>query len=375
MQLSLDAKLVTSSPHMTRARHSTRGIMLDVIVALVPAVLAAIFFFGHLVVVNLVVCCLSCVAFEYAYNLAYEKSRPSLDSWKKSSVHNLSCIVTATILALNLPAFTDVWGFHWRSDTVIYLSLDTILICMIASLFAIVVCKMLFGGLGRNFVNPAMAARVFLLVSITGAMMSLGTSPIFGADIGTNLSSGASWLGMTGDGVYNQALSGGNVFFDMFIGNTPSAAVGETSVIAIALGYLYLVFKKRIDWRSPLILIGSAAVFALLLGFGDSRINYDSASAVFGYMLAQVLSGGLVFAAVFMVTDYVDSPNTFLGGIVYFVSIAFFTVSIRIFSSWQEGVSFALLLGNILVPLIDRYIYPRPFGYVKKKKLANNNVD
>jgi electron transport complex protein RnfD len=343
--------------------------MLDVVIALIPVVMVAIFFFGYLVIVNLVVCVLACFASESLFGVIAHKGVPNKDDYK-SSVYNLSFAITGILLALNLPTVTDVWGWHIYSGGTIVLSLDTIIICIVVSIFSIVVCKMLFGGLGRNFANPAMAGRVFLLLAITSAMTATQTNPLFGADIGMHLSSGASWLGMSGDGVYNTALSEQHwILWDMLIGNTSSAAVGETSVVAIALGYTYLVVKKRIDWRVPLILIGATAVFALLLGIGDARVEYDSISVVFGYMVAHMLSGGLIFGAVFMATDYSTSPNSFWGNVVFVVGIAFFTVLIRLYANWYEGFSFGLLLCNVAVPMIDRYIYPRPFGYIKRPKV------
>jgi len=370
MQLTLDSKYVTSSPHIKKRNISTRAIMLDVIIALVPAFLAAIFFFGHMALLNVVYCVVFCVLAEYIYTLVYTKTKPSLKHFKSSSVKDLSCVVTGIVLGLNLPAVVDVWGVHVISKDVIYFSLDTLLACAAASIFAIVFCKMLFGGLGRNFANPAMVARVFLLLSFSGGLIMLYSQPLFGMEPAFHLDSGASWLGLTGDGVYNANLGNAKSLLNLFIGNTASSAVGETCKIAIILGYIYLSIRKRIDWRTPLILMAFVGVFAWLLGFGDSRINYTSVGYVWGYILSQILSGGVMFGAVFMATDYVASPNTFWGNVLYLAFIAFFTMLIRIFSAWHEGFSFALLLGNIITPLIDRFIYPKPFGYVKKAKVS-----
>ncbi|MCL1945359.1 MAG: RnfABCDGE type electron transport complex subunit D [Firmicutes bacterium] len=365
MQLSLDPQLIGSSPHIVKRDHSTKAIMLDVVIALIPVIVFSVFFFGYLVLVNIVVCILSCFLAELCFNLLNHRLRPEQASYSKSSVHNLSFLVTAILLALNLPVYTDIWGWSWHSDAMMYLSFDTIIICIVGSIFAIVVCKMLFGGLGQNFANPACTTRVFLLIAFTGSMMAHVPNLLFGANTGgLYLTTGASWLGMTGDSVYNTAMHG-RTFWNMFIGYTQSAAVGETSVFAIILGYGYLVFKKRIDWRLPLILIGATAIFAMLFGFVDNRVDYTDISVVFGYSLAQVMSGGLIFGAVFMATDYSTSPNSFCGNIIFVCCIAFFTIFIRTFSAWQEGFSFALLLGNVISPMIDRYVYPRKFGLVK----------
>lgn len=378
MSIIIDKKFVTSSPHNLKADNSTKNIMLHVLIALIPVIISAVFFFGHLVVVNLVICLGACYGAELAYNLVVLGRKPTKQDVAKSSTKNLSCFVTGALLALNLPRVVDVWGWHWSNGSTIILSLDTIIICILASIFAIAVVKMLFGGLGRNFANPAVATRVFLLLSVTGGIVVgsnaiFGTNPLFGANTGFDATSGASWLGTSGENSINSTLSG-MTFWNMFAGNVSAGAVGETSVLAIAIGYGYLVVKKIIDWRLPLILIGSVGLFALLFGLADNRLSLANdvqvGNVLLGYALAHILSGGLVFAAVFMATDYSTSPNSFWGNVVFCVGIALFTMVIRVYGQWPEGVSFAILLMNLCVPLIDRYIYPRPFGYAKRQKIA-----
>ncbi|MDR3021082.1 MAG: RnfABCDGE type electron transport complex subunit D [Clostridiales bacterium] len=366
MSIILNNPVVSVSPHVTQLNNTTSRVMIDVLISLLPVVLVSIFFFGYLVLVNLVVCCVACFWSEVIFNSVVHKQSPVWKNVKKSSVFSdHSFAVTACILALNLPTVINVWGWNIQDGDSILFSLDTVILCILMSVFAIVVVKMLFGGLGRNFANPAVTSRVFLLLAFTSGMIAVRTNPFFGLNLGLDASSGASWLGLVGEGTVLNSTTSPKVLFNMFLGNVSSAAVGETSVFAIAIGYVYLVFKKVIDWRLPLVLIGFTAIFALVFGLADSRIEYDSVSTVIGYTLAHLLSGGLVFGAVFMATDYSTSPNTFLGACIFALGIALFTVLIRIFAQWPEGFSFSLLLMNIATPMIDRYIYPKPFGYVR----------
>lgn len=328
--------------------------MADVLIALVPSVIAAVFFFGYHVVINIVVCTVSCWGFELLYGMAATKSW-NKDGFRNSSVWNLSCFVTAVLLALNLPATLDVWGMNVVSASGrVLFSFDTVLVCMLGSLVAIVLVKQLFGGIGRNFANPALTARVFLFLTFAA---SFAASQTIG--LGFQASTGATWLG--GD---KTATPG--VLYNLFIGNVGSAAVGETCVVAILLGYVYLSVRRTIDFRVPLMIVGWAALFALL--FDGLAKQHLTGSALFYNMLAHVMSGGLLFGAVFMATDYATSPNTFAGNCVFAFGIALFTMLIRTFAAYPEGMSFAVLIMNCVTPLIDRFIYPRPFGYVKPKK-------
>lgn len=356
-----DNYTVSASPHITKPYHTTRGIMFDVIIALTPCLLAAILFFGYHVAINLIVCLIGCVGSELLFNLIMSK-KWNKEGVKKSSITDLSAVVTAIILTLNLPAKIKVpaWdvnvyakGAEHVVDNILF-SFDTIVFCLIGSIFAIVVVKMLFGGIGKNFANPAAMGRIFLF-----AILPLAAVQTVGM-IGT-VSTGATWL--SGDKLTNVP----NLFLNMILGNTGSAAVGETCVIAILLGYLYLSIRKVIDWRVPLVLIGSAAVFALLF---DGAISMKlSGARLFNNMLAHVLSGGLLFGAVFMATDYSTSPNTFLGNVIFAVGIALLTMLIRVFASYPEGMSFAIVIMNIVSPLIDKYVVPKPFGYQKQKQV------
>lgn len=353
-----DNLTVSASPHITNPKNTTRRIMLDVLVALCPVVIAAVYFFGYAVVVNVVVAVAGCVGFELLYDTAVKKFRKGC--LKEASVRDCSAIVTGVILALNFPTFVkvDAWNFNFYTANLsepllsdMLFSFDAVILLLLASLFAMVVVKMLFGGIGKNFVNPAATGRIFIF-------MMVGLAAVQTVAPGLDASTGATWL----DG---RATADAPLLFNMFIGNTGSAAVGETSVIAILIGYLYLSIRKVIDFRLPLVIVGSAAVFALLFdGVIKSGLPFDR---MMTNMLAHVMSGGLLFGAVFMATDYATNPNTFAGQALFGVGIALITMLIRVFASAPEGMSFAIVIMNLVTPLIDRYIYPKPFGFVKKK--------
>ena len=356
---------VSASPHASKKR-STRSIMTDVLIALVPAFVAAVVFFGYHVVINAVVCMGSCFAFELLYTLIYKKDF-SRKAVKSSSCFDLSCLVTGLILALNMPRVTVVRGWNLNvysgavpegavaADYVVFGG-DTVILCVVASLVAIVLVKMLFGGIGKNFANPAATARVFLLLAFASGMSYTNT---VGAGHLLPASTGATWLS---SGAHTAS---GNSLLNMFIGNRGAAAVGETSMIAIILGYVYLCARKVIDFRVPLIIIGCTAVFALLFdGAGHGLKGAD----LFTNMLAHVMSGGIAFGAVFMATDYSTSPNTFWGSALFGFGIALFAMLIRVFGIYAEGMSFSILVMNITVPLIDKFILPRPFGYVRTRE-------
>ena len=339
--------IVSTSPHIKAKRNTTRSIMFEVLIALLPLVVAGVIFFGYHVLINVAVCCVSCFGFE----LLYEKLVKGKDfTFKKASVNNLSCFVTAVILALNLPTTMDIWGLNVVNGENIIVSFDIMLACVLGSLFAIVIIKQLFGGIGKNFINPALGARVFLFLCFGAAFASVAS--VFDA------TSSATWLS-TKEIVSSESL------LAMFIGNIGSGAVGETCVIALIISYIYLSVRKIIDWKLPLVIIVSGFVFALLVDGVKNGLGCDQ---IFLNALAHVLSGGLIFGAVFMATDYATSPNTNWGRIIFGVGIALITMLIRCFASYPEGMSFAILVMNIVTPLIDKVIYPKPFGTVKAKE-------
>ncbi len=346
--------VVSASPHISNRKNSTRRIMIDVLIALVPCLVAACVFYGYHVVVNLAVCLAFCFVSELLYGLIKSKNF-NIENVKKSSVFDISFAVTAVILTLNLPAVMNVWGICAKNSAgAVVFSFDTVVLCALGSIFAVMLVKMLFGGIGRNFANPACTARIFLFIAFGGAGAFV-TDSLFAGGLA---STGATWLG-TRDNV------SGSMLLDMFLGNTPTAAVGETCVIAVLIGYVYLSCRRVIDFRVPLMVVGSAALFVFVFDVipsGARGLN------MLYSLVAHVMSGGLLFGAVFMATDYSTSPNTFAGTAVFAVGIGLVTALIRSFGAFPEGFSFALLVMNLVVPLLDKYIVPKPFGYVKQAK-------
>lgn len=317
---------VESSPHKV-GNQSVRRIMLDVIIALLPCVVCGVVFYGLYSLMLVAICVVTCFASEQIFNLIR----------KKPITTDLSAIVTGIILGLNLPPRVE-----WY-------------IPIIGGVFAIVIVKMLFGGIGKNFANPAATARVFLLL----AYGSMGTQYI-AANVGnmllgdvatsaTFLSGGvavlkSSFLGV--EGYWGQVLQ---LLFG-YIGGS----IGETCALAIIVGAVYLIIRRVIDWKIPVVYIATSALMVLIF--------YQSASQI----LLQLLSGGLMFGAVFMATDYSTSPKWEYNRILYAVGLGFLTVLIRRFGAYPEGVSLAILIMNIFVPLMDRYIMPVRFGQTNK---------
>lgn len=299
---------VSSSPHL-RAATSTSRIMGDVLIALLPSVLAAAYFFGLRALVVVLFCTALCVGLEALCRMVMKRENTVFDG---------SAAVTGVILALTLPA--DI----------------PLLYAVLGCVTAIVVVKQMFGGLGCNFVNPALTARIVMLISFPAATQG-----------------GAHNLALV-DGVTTATpLSGGEVssLFDLFLGKV-GGAMGEGCKIAILLGLVYLLVRRVISPVIPFVMVGTVALFSLAVG------------ADVGF---QVLSGGLLFGAVFMATDYVTSPITLKGQAVYAAGCGLFTVLIRLYANLPEGVSYAIVLMNIMTPLIDRAFRPRAYGTVKRK--------
>lgn len=318
---------VASSPHKTSSV-STRGLMLDVLIALAPCLVCGVVFFGLYALLLVLICVATCFASEQIFNLIR----------KKSLTFDLSAIVTGVILGLNLPPRAP-----W------YLA-------VIGSVFAIVFVKMLFGGLGKNFANPAAAARVFLLLAYSSLLSQyIGVNVAenaLSADVvtaPTYLSDGVSaftgsFLGVRGYWGYVLQLLFGTV----------GGSIGETCKIAVLAGGVYLTARRVIDWRIPVVYLLTAAVMSL--------ICYGSAAE----MLLQLLSGGLLFGAVFMATDYATSPKWRYNRVLYAIGLGVLTVIIRRYSSYPEGVTLAILIMNLLVPVLDKYILPVRFGQCTK---------
>ena len=301
---------VSSSPHV-RSNETTQSIMVDVAIAMLPATAFGVFQFGLHALLVLIVTIAACVLSEYVFEKITK--RPC-------TISDFSAVVTGMILALNMPPEIALW------------------IPALGGVFAIIVVKQLYGGLGQNFMNPALAARCFLLISFTGQMSA------FTLD---------GWTGATPLAVLKAGESVDVAA--MFIGKIPGT-IGEVSVIALLIGAAYLVVKKVISLRIPVTYILTTAVFVFI--FGQQDLNY---------VLAHLCGGGLIFGAFFMATDYVTSPITPKGQIVFGILLGILTGLVRIFGGSAEGVSYAIIISNLLVPLIERFTLPTPFGKEGKK--------
>ncbi len=316
---------VSSSPHIND-NTTAKGIMRDVIIALIPALIAGTLFFGFYSLLVVLLCMGSCILFEYTYNKMTKS---------KSTVKDLSAMVTGLLLGLNLPPLVPLY------------------IPVIGSAFAIIIVKMLFGGLGKNFANPAISARIFLVISF-GQAMTYFISPMDYS--GGFLGGFFRYFGQSDSTASATPLGRGGqaTLLQLFLGNT-GGCIGETSAAALLAGGIYLSVKKIIDFRLPLVIILTVAAFAFIFS-GDIR-----------EVLPSILSGGLMIGAIYMATDYSTSPNTVRGMLIYAFLIGLLTAVIREYSSMPEGMSYAILLGNLTVPLIDKYIYPAHFGYKRSK--------
>ena len=303
---------VSSNPHI-RSRVTTNGIMLAVIVALMPATGFGIYNFGIRALFVVLVTVASTVLTEFLYGLVR----------RKMTITDLSAVVTGLLLALNLPVTIPLW------------------MAALGGVFAILVVKMLFGGLGQNFMNPALAARCFLLISFPVQMTAFACDAYTGATPLAALKAGESV----------------NVL-DMVVGRT-AGTIGETSLIALVVGACFLIFLGIIDLRVPGTYLVSFVVFVVLAG----GRGLDPA-----YLSAQLAGGGLMLGAFFMATDYVTRPVTIKGQYVYGIFLGGLTGIFRVFGPSAEGVSYAIILGNLLVPLIEKYTRPVAFGYRKGGK-------
>jgi len=305
---------VSSSPHV-RAKDDTSRIMLYVIIALMPATIFGIFNFGIRALLLVAVCIATCVLSEFLFEKAVSK---------KSTIGDLSAVVTGLLLALNLPHTLPVWQ------------------AVLGSVFAIVVVKMLFGGLGQNFMNPALGGRVFLVISFAATMTNFEYDGVAGA---TPLA----------------LLKGGETVntLDMLIGRT-GGTIGETSALCILLGAIILILLGVIDLVIPGVYIVTFSIFIILFG-GHGLDTY--------YLVAHLCGGGLMLGAFFMATDYVTSPITPMGKILFGICLGVLTGIFRIFGNSAEGVSYAIIFSNLLVPLIEKVTIPRAFGIEKEKKV------
>lgn len=304
--------IVSSSPHF-RSTATTRRIMLDVIIALLPTSIAACVIFGLRSMVLIAVCVASCVLLEYISRKIMKRD---------TTIGDLSAVVTGLLLALNLPVNINP------------------LIAVFGCAVAIVVAKQMFGGIGMNFVNPALAARIVLLVSFPSQMMSW--VPAFFYKTPDAVTSATPLV------AEKETFS----YIDLLIGNC-GGSIGEVCALALILGGVYLIVRKVISPIIPCVYIAVAAGMSLLVGADP---------------LYQILSGGLLLGAVFMATDYTTSPITPWGKVIFAAGCGVLTILLRTYSNMPEGVSFSILLMNILTPLIERATVPRTLGFTKKAK-------
>ncbi len=306
---------VSVSPHV-RAQNTTKSIMRDVVIALLPTLAFGVYHFGLNALMVIAVCVVTCVLSELLFELLAKKP---------ITVFDYSAVVTGMILAINLPSTATWW------------------MCVLGSVFAIVVVKMFFGGLGQNFMNPALAARCFLLISFASRMSDFSIDGV----------SSATPLALLKAGEEPDLLT-------LFIGYH-GGCIGEVSALAILVGALYLIIKKVITVRIPFTYIISTLVFIFIINTvmgNDVTVNY---------MAGQLLSGGLLVGAFFMATDYVTSPITPKGQYVYGVLLGLLTALFRILGSSAEGVSYAIIICNLLVPIIEKITVSKPFGCEKEK--------
>lgn len=313
--------LVSPSPHL-HAKTSTASLMRDVVIALVPATVVSVLFYGWSELLILGVSVASCVLLEYLIT-KYLLDRPC-------TVCDWSAVVTGVLLALNLPAATPWW------------------VVFIGAVVAIGVAKMTFGGLGQNLFNPAIAGRVFLLISFPTYMTDWTRPQGF---IGADAISGATPLGMVKEG--GISAIGGLDYANMLFLNIGGSA-GELSAIAILAGFVYLLARKVIKPYITLSVLGTVAVF--------SGIFWAVNPAEFTGPLFNLLTGGLLLGSVFMATDYVTSPMSNWGGVIFGVGIGVITMLIRYFGAYPEGVSFAILIMNSVVPLINKWCHSKKYG-------------
>ena len=310
--------IVSSAPHIT-GKDSSRSIMLDVIIAMVPALIASGVIFGLRAVLLTAVTVAACVVFEYLWNVALKKEQ---------TVGDLSAVVTGMLLAFNMPSTMPYW------------------MAIVGSAFAIIMVKQLFGGIGYNFVNPAITARIILATSFAGSMTNF-VHPTQTIDAIAN----ATPLAANAAGAFAE---GGAPYLQMFIGTT-GGVLGETSALALLIGFAYLLIKKVISPVIPVTYIATVAVLAVVFGQDP---------------LVHVLGGGLLLGAIFMATDYVTSPYTVKGKIVFGLGLGIITMMIRVFGTMAEGVSYAILLMNLFVPYINQLTRQKPLGAPKKVKEA-----
>ena len=324
--------IATSNPHI-RSNETTRSIMLDVIIAMLPALAFAIFNFGLRALTLTAVSVVACIFWEWLYRKLMKKPQ---------SIGDLSCVVTGMLLAFVCPVHMPYW------------------MIIIGDFFAIVVVKQLFGGIGKNFLNPALAGRAVLLASYAGTMTSwvdpaAGKAAIIGSNADVVTTATPLAIMKTGDFAELMATYGVD---KMFIGQIPGS-LGEVSAVALLIGGAYLIWRKVINWQTPVAYIATVAVLTFLFPKQGTGLEW---------MLYSVFGGGLFLGAFFMATDYATSPVTKKGQLIFGIGCGLFTVLIRYFGSYNEGLCYSIMVMNLLVALIDKYTKPTRFGVVKSDK-------
>lgn len=322
--------IASSSPHI-RSNEDTRSIMLDVILALLPATAWAVYAFGLKALLLVVVSVVSCVFWEWGYRKVMKKPQ---------MIGDLSAVVTGLLLALTCSVNLPWW------------------VIVIGSFAAIVLVKQLYGGIGCNFLNPALAGRAILVASYAGLM---GNWALPNAKIAEGIVSSATPMAIMKEGTVEQwqILTANYSVGDMFMGNV-GGAMGEVSALALLLGGAYLIIRKVISWHIPVAYIGTVALITLIA----APAGIDNVQ----YMLYNVFGGGLMLGAIFMATDYATSPVTKVGQLIFGVGCGLLTVFIRRFGSFPEGVCYSILVMNCTTWLLDKYIRPTIYGAVKKEK-------
>lgn len=311
---------ISVSPHI-RSGNTTTKIMLDVIIAMVPALIASVWLFGTRALYITAVCVLSCILGELIFELITKRDL---------TITDLSAVVTGVMLSFNLPVDVPEWQ------------------AIVGSLVAIVVVKQLFGGIGYNFVNPALAARVVMLLSFQNTLSNYVPPRTLAA---TDLESFATPLVQMSHGETEHLPS----LFQMFIGER-AGSLGETCAAALIIGFIYLICRRVITWHIPVVYVGTVFCFYLIASGDLTVATY------------QVLAGGLLLGAIFMATDYVTSPPTAWGKVVFAFGCGLITFAIRYWGTYPEGVSFAILFMNILTPYISKLTAHKPFGKVAEVK-------
>lgn len=316
---------VSASPHV-RSSETVSGIMTDVIIALIPALIASVVIFGFRSALITAVCIGCCVLFEFLWGKIMKK---------ETTIGDFSAIVTGILLAFNLPVSIPLW------------------MCVVGCFFAIIVVKQFFGGIGQNFVNPAIGGRIVMLVSFSSAMTAW-TEPLVWQQ-GIDAATTATPLSVLKnyDGTLSSSLPS---LWHMLIG-VRGGCIGEVCALALIAGGIYLIARKVIKPVIPLCFIGTVAVIMLIASKGDLE-----------FTAYQILSGGLILGAFFMATDYSTSPITFWGKVIFAVGCGIITSVIRLYANLPEGVSYSIIIMNILVPHIEAITRPKPFGEEKEKK-------